>query len=228
MSRKRHAPADEPHFLVRTMAAEFRQEHTIQPHTHAWGQLIYSVSGVMSVWTGQGSWVAPPQWAVWAPAGVAHGMRFTGATSLRTLYLRPGIADLSARSAVIAVSPLLRELILRAVELRFLDDRVPVHVAMTKLILDEMRVQSTPALDLPLPQSTMLGRIAEHFSQAPNDRSSHAAIARRYGVGIRTLERGFLSETGLSFGPWRRQARFLHALRRLGAGAPVKQAALDA
>ena len=48
------------------------------------------------------------------------------------------------------------------------------------------------------------------------------------GVGVRTLERGFAAETGLSFGRWRRQARLLHALRRLGAGVPVKQAALDA
>jgi len=43
---------------------------------------------------------------VWAPAGVAHSMRVTGATSLRTLYLRPGFAGLSERSAVIAVSPI--------------------------------------------------------------------------------------------------------------------------
>ena len=47
-------------------------------------------SGVLSVWTAPGSWVAPPHWAVWAPAGVAHAMRFTGASFIRTLYVRPG------------------------------------------------------------------------------------------------------------------------------------------
>src|SRR5262245_32354888 len=228
MSRKRHTPADEPHFLVRTMAAEFRDEQSIAPHQHSWGQLIFSVSGVTSVWTDQGSWVSPPRWAVWAPAGVAHGMRFTGATSLRTLYLRPGLAGLSKTSAVIAVSPLLRELIVRAAEIGFLDDREPLHVAMTKLIVDEMRVHSTPALDLPLPQSALLRRIAEHVAQRPQDRSGHAALARRFGLGIRTLERGFVAETGLSFGRWRRQARFLHAIRRLGGGEMVKRVAVEA
>ena len=228
MSPKRYTAADERHFLVRTFAAEFRDERALAPHVHPWGQLIYSVSGVMSVWTEQGSWVVPPHWAVWAPAGVAHGMRFNGAASLRTLYLRPGIVGLASNSAVIAVSALLRELILRAIEIGFLDAREPIHTAMTDLIVHELRAHATPALDLPLPRSALLRRIAEHVAQAPGDRSGHVKLAMTFGVGVRTLERGFAAETGLSFGRWRRQARLLHALRRLGAGAPVKQAALDA
>src|SRR5579871_4652816 len=121
MSRKRHTVADEPYFLVRTLSAEFSAGRVLEPHTHRWGQLIYCVSGLMSVWTASGSWVAPPQWAVWAPAGVAHSIRFSGPASLRTLYLRPDIPGCLKCSSVIGVSPLLRELILRAVEARFLD-----------------------------------------------------------------------------------------------------------
>ena len=229
MSRKRHTPEDEPFFLIRTLAAEFADGHALDPHAHEWGQLIFAASGVMSVWTAQGSWVAPPHWAVWAPAGVAHAMRFTGAASLRTLYLRPERwPSLPPRSAVIAVSPLLRELILRAVEIGMLDEREPSHAALAGLIVHELKTQSTPALDLPLPSSANLRRIAEHLEQEPRDRTGHTALAKRFGVGARTLERGFVTETGLSLGQWRRQARFLHALRRLGAGAPVKQAAIEA
>lgn len=155
-------------------------------------------------------------------------MRFTGATSLRTLYLRPGLAGLSSKSAVITVSPMLRELIHRAVEIGFLDERDPIHVATANLILHELHSHPAAALDLPLPRSALLRRIAEHLSIAPCDRSPHSVLARRFGVGTRTLERGFNIETGLSLGRWRQQSRFQHALRRLGAGAPVKQAALDA
>ena len=43
----------------------------------------------------------------------------------------------------------------------------------------------------------------------------------------RTVARLFLSETGLSFGAWRQQARVLEAMGRLGGGAPVTQVALD-
>jgi AraC-like DNA-binding protein len=228
MSRKRHTSADEPHFLVRTLAAEFADGWALAPHAHTWGQLIYAASGVVSVWTEQGSWVAPPHWAVWAPAGVSHAMRFTGAASMRTLYLRPGLGSLALNSTVVTVSPLLRELILRAVEIGMLDAREPSHAAMADLVLHELRTHSTPALDLPLPQGELLRRVAEHVAQTPGDPSGHAALAKRFGVGARTLERGFVAETGLSLGRWRRQARFLYALRRLGAGMPVKRAAVDA
>ena len=59
----------------------------VAPHAHSWGQLIYAATGVVTVWTEHGMWVVPPHWAIWAPAGVAHGLRFTGLASLRTLYL---------------------------------------------------------------------------------------------------------------------------------------------
>jgi AraC-like DNA-binding protein/mannose-6-phosphate isomerase-like protein (cupin superfamily) len=229
MSAKRHTVADEPHFMIRTLSADFEDGRALAPHAHPWGQLIYAASGVMSVWTGQGSWVAPPHWAVWAPAGVAHALRFTGRTSLRTLYLRPERwPGLPETSAVIGVPALLRELILRAVELGMLDEREPGHVALAELVVHELRARPAPALELPLPRSARLRRVAEHLAGAPADRSGHAALARRFGIGARTLERGFAAETGLSLGCWRRQARFLHALRRLGAGAQVKQVAAEA
>ena len=41
------------------------------------------------------------------------------------------------------------------------------------------------------------------------------------------LQRLFQSQTGLSFGGWRQQARLLEAMGRLGRGAPVTQVALD-
>ena len=227
MSRKRHTPSDEPHFLVRTADATFADGGRLEAHAHPWGQLIYATSGVLTVWTAQGSWVAPPQWAVWAPAEVAHALRFTGVTRLRTLYVREGLAPALKRSVVIDVSPLLRELIERAVDLGMLDERDATHVAMTHLILDEMREHTTASLDLPQPRTEILRRVAAEVAAAPDRREGLAALARRFAMSTRTLERGFARETGLSFGRWRRQARFLHALRRLGSGASVKEAAID-
>jgi len=227
MSRKRHTPKDEPHFLIRTADATFADGGTLPAHAHPWGQLIYASTGVLTVWTAQGSWVAPPHWAVWAPAGIAHALRCTGVTRLRTLYLREGLAASLQRSVVIGVSPLLRALVDRAVDLGMLDERDQTHVALTHLIVAELREQTTASLDLPQPQTEILRRVAAHVASAPDGREGQAAIARHFGLSTRTLERRFESETGLSFGRWRRQARFLHALRRLGGGASVKQAAID-
>ena len=228
MSRIRHTPEDEPHFLMRTLAAEFTDGDAVAPHAHRWGQLIYVTSGVVTVSAERGSWVVPPHWAVWAPPGVRHGLRFTGAASLRTIYVRPDVMSPSARSAVVTVSALLRELILRAVQLRMIDARQPTHRALADLIVHECSACSTSPLDLPLPRSPRLRRVAQHLAERPRDRTSHAALGRRFGIGARTLERGFAAETGLSLGQWRRQARFMHALRLLGTGASVKRVTVEA
>jgi AraC-like DNA-binding protein len=228
MSRIRHAPDDEPYFLVRTMAAEFNDSDVIPPHTHAWGQLIYAVSGVITVTTERGTWVVPPQWAVWAPSGISHGLRFTGAASLRTLYVRHDVLCPAPHSAIVTVSPLLRELILRAVELGMLDARERTHNALVELIASECATCPASPLDLPLPRHEALRRVAQYLLDRPHDRLSQAALARRFGIGVRTLERGFLAETGLALGQWRRHARLMHALRRLGSGASVKSVTAEA
>jgi AraC-like DNA-binding protein len=147
---------------------------------------------------------------------------------LRTIYLRPSLTARPTASAVVEVSPLLRELILRAVTIGMLDDREPAHVAMASLIVDELRVRPTTSFDLPMPRSARLRPIAEHVLASPGTRAGHAALGRRFGLGARTLERSFAAETGLSLGRWCRQARFHHALCRLGSGASVKEAAAGA
>jgi hypothetical protein len=139
MSGIRHTPADEPHFLVRSMSVVVPDGRALTAHAHPWGQLLFATSGVVSVWTTEGSWVAPPSWAVWAAPGVAHAIRVSGRATLSTLYMRPSLERLPARSAVVPVSPLLRELAARTVAAGMLDDRNPVHVAMTTLILRQKR-----------------------------------------------------------------------------------------
>ncbi len=46
-------------------------------------------------------------------------------------------------------------------------------------------------------------------------------------TSVRTLERLFQKETGMTFGKWRQQLRLLHALRLLAGGRPVTAVALD-
>jgi AraC-like DNA-binding protein len=228
MSQKRPTPADERFYLIRSAGGTFDDASAISAHAHTWSQLIYATTGIVSVSTDHGSWVAPPHWAVWAPAGVKHALRFTGKTSLRTLYLRHDVAPPWPRSAVLAISPLLRELIVRAVQIGMLDERDRTHVALTHLIVSEFRKRSVASLELPHPTSNLLRRVADAAVRNVESLDTNAAMARRFGMSVRSLERGFLNETGLSFGRWRRQARLLHAVRRLGAGAAVKDVAVEA
>jgi AraC-like DNA-binding protein len=228
MSRKRQTADDEPFYVIRAAAADLPGGYTLDHHAHPWPQLIYASAGVMTVWTEAGSWIAPPHWAVWAPANVRHGIRFSGESAMRTLYVRPHeAAALATRCSVMAVSTLLRELILRTVEIGMLDERIPSHCAMARLILDEVRERPTPCLDLPMPASVAARQAAEQILEGV-PACPIAELARRVGLGSRTLERRFAQETGMTLGRWRRQARLLDALRQLGSGQTVKVVAEDA
>jgi AraC-like DNA-binding protein len=228
MSRKRHTADDEAFFLVRSLRAALPDGHAIEPHAHSWHQLIYASAGIMTVLADKGLWVVPPQWAIWAPAGVSHAIRFSGASEFATLYVRPSDWQaLPPSSTVIEVSPLLRALILRACEERMLDKRDPVQAAAALLIVDCLRAQPARALGLPWPSSEEMKRVAAHANDA-RTRGGGAAIARHFGLAVRTLERRFAAETGMTFGQWRRHARFLRALRMLAEGRAVKFVARDA
>ena len=65
---------------------------------------------VMEVTSDQNVWIIPPQFGLWLPAHRAHQIRMPERVSMRTIYLRRGVA-LTARScAVLHIGPLLREL----------------------------------------------------------------------------------------------------------------------
>lgn len=229
MSQKRRTRADEPHFLIRTLAQALPAGHRIERHSHDWHQLIYASSGLLHAWTERGSWIVPPHWAIFVPAGMVHSIRFAAPSDLRTLYLRPGCSALMpADCAVIGVSSLLRELILRATRERMLDARDPAEAALATLILDEFRQAGAPPFDLPQPASPALARAAALIAAGAPEAASGAGLARAVGLGTRTFERRFLAETGLTPGRWRRQHALLGALEQLAAGTPIKQVAAAA
>jgi AraC-like DNA-binding protein len=229
MSQKRRTRADEPFLQVRTLAYAVEAGHLIDRHRHDWHQLIYAATGVLNVWTARGAWIVPPHWAVWVPAGMAHSIRFATPSNLRTLYLRPGWGgQVPEECGVIGVSPLLRELILRATRDGMLDGREPAEAALATLILDEFRQAGVPPFDLPQPVSPALVRAAVLIAAGASEAAATATIARAVGLGVRTLERRFLAETGLTPGRWRRQYALLGALELLAAGTPIKQVAAGA
>ncbi len=217
MSRKRRRAEDEPYLVVRTSAANL--DGTIGEHAHDWHQLVHVRSGLAVVRSDVRTWIAPPAWAVWMPAGVRHAIRFAGPSALRTVYLRAE-GDLPATAGAMAVSPLLRELVERATVTGALDRRVPVEAALATLIVDELTEVGPPPLAVPEPEGPVAQRAAVLLADGVPVASAAAAV----GVGRRTLERMFLAETGLPVGRWRQYRLLLKGLEEVADGATVQDA----
>ena len=232
MSRKRQFPPglvleDESDLQVRTMTARYPNEFQIREHTHSWHQLIYASSGVMSVHTTQGAWVVPPHRAVWVAAGIEHRSQMSGGVLMQTLYLAPDLSQVLSRNCcAVNVSPLLRELILHIVGIGMLSRRVPAHARLIAVLLDQLEVLPSTPLQLPLPSDRRAARVARWMQQNLEDSGSLKFVAKRGSASVRTIERIFVEETGMTLGRWRQQLRLLQALRLLAAGIPVTAVAL--
>lgn len=213
-------------FGLDTLASDYPRGHRIESHTHDVDQIVFAKSGVMQVRAEDGAWVVPPARALWMPAQVAHTIHCTTAVAMRTIYLRGGSAGpQSGGCAVVTVTPLMREIIVRLVE-----GPVPPERAgrLAHLLLDELRTVAVAPLHLPDPRHPALRTIADALRDDPADRRGLDQWARTVGMSRRTLARRFAAETGLTFGAWRRQLRFLAALQELAADVPVTRVAFDA
>jgi AraC-like DNA-binding protein len=213
---------------VVAMARDFPDGYHIARDRHARGQLIYATAGVMTVTTPHGTWVVPPQRAVWVPPDTDHESRMFGRVAMRTLYVAPDAARrMPARCCVVTVSPLLRELILEATRLPLEYDERGRDARVMRLILDDLGASPAVALHLPQPEDKRLRRICAALVADPADATSLEAWAARVGASARTLARTFARETGMGFASWRQQARLVAALQRLAAGEAVTAVALD-
>ena len=221
----------EAYLTVRSLATTLGSGYVIEPHTHPWRQLLYASTGAMTVNAGRFTWMIPPGKAVLIPAGCEHSIRMWGSVAMRSLYFPAELKSPSldiTECRVLSVTPLLRELILRVIDLAALDSRVPAHQRLLDLLLDEMDVPSVTPWMLPLPSDERAMAIAEHVMASPSNADALDDLARRFAVGRRTLERLFRDETGLSFGLWRQKVRLLESIRALAEGKSVTDAALDA
>lgn len=232
MSRKRQPAifdrlADQTSRIV-TRTHNYSAGHRIPLHFHDRDQLVYASRGVMTVHTDDGTWVVPTHRAVWIPEAVPHTISMSGMVSMRTLYLKTGLAASMPRSCcVVNVPPLLNELILHACRCGSLGSRV-AHRHLADVIVDQLKAVQTVALQLPNVTDARARRLAEILSTDPANRQSLARLCRGAGASGRTMERLFQQETGMTLGKWRQQLRLMQAMRLLGGGAKVTYAALEA
>jgi len=198
-------------------------------HSHDRGQLLFIAEGLIEVSTkDDGYWVVPPQRAVWLPPYVEHDARSLSQVKLRNVYVSKEASEsLPHHCQVISITPLLRELILKAAEFDVLYHEQGPEGRLIDVLLDQLASQPEVPLHLPHPKSKALKYIAEYLIHEPADQRALQVWAQDVGLSARTLARHFVKETGMSFGQWRQQARLLAAITRISQGDPVAHIAQD-
>ena len=111
-----------------TRRTSYPRGHHIKPHWHARAQFVFAVAGTMRVRTARHAWIVPPSRALWVPAHTAHEIQMYGVVEMHSLYVADAAcAGMPASCVVLSVTPLLRELVVRAVALPALRHRVLIN-----------------------------------------------------------------------------------------------------
>lgn len=193
-------------------------------HSHDVHQIEYALHGVVEVETDAAHYLLPPQQAAWIPAGLDHQAVMNPDVQTIAVMFDPSmITEGGDRARILAVSPLIREMVVYALRWPIdrgrgsaADEQVPdaffrTLAALVTEALDHEAPLSLPTSDHPIVAAAM-SYTKEHL-----DTATCAQVSRAVSVSERTLRRLFADTLGL---PWRTyllHARMLRAMALLAA-----------
>lgn len=200
-------------------------------HSHDVHQIEYAVGGVVEVETDCAHYLLPPQQAAWIPVGLDHQARMNPDVRTVAVMFDPRlIPDGGDRARIIAVSPLIREMMLYA--LRWPIDRpdgddVSDGFFRTLAHLVSEALDHEAPLSLPTSEQPIVAA-AMAYTKEHLDTATVEDVSRAVAVSERTLRRLFQDTLGI---PWRTyllHARMLRAMALLAAPGQSVQATSSA
>lgn len=211
---------------LRAFEEGYPQGGRIARHSHEMDQLALISQSAAIIETDAVYVVHPLLKALWLPAGIEHSLYSPRPFCLHALYVPPRSIRSDAGPQILGIEALARELILFLCAAPRPSQRDARHAHAWALLGEMLPHAATVSFSLPRPTSERARRLADHFTSAPQDARALEIVATEVGgASLRTFERLFADETGLSLAAWRRQSRMLASLSLLTEGRNVAQVA---
>lgn len=215
-SRFKRTQLGRPVFPRATTMPEW--EH-VEAHTHTWGQLTYISDGVMTIFTPQGSFVIPPQQALWIPPNVAHETYCRYGGHFRSVYIDQKYqCVLGSQANSLVVDPLLKAMILEICTWSddyTLDDKT---LRFVEVFIDRLEQAPTSDFFIPRAQDSRLHPIVSELYANPGCSLTLEQWGQTVGASSRTLNRLFHKSFDMGFSQWKQKLRALRAVEMLNAG----------
>ena len=200
-------------------------------HSHEVHQIEYALHGLVEVETDAAHYLLPPQQAAWIPAGLQHqAVMNPDVKTVAVMFDAELIPDRSDRARIIAVSPLIREMMIYA--LRWPIDRAEgddisdgFFRTLAHLVaeaLDHEAPLSLPTCEHPIVAAAMAYTKENLHSVTADD------VSRAVAVSERTLRRLFQEHIGLSWRTYLLNARMMRAMALLAEPGQSVQATATA
>lgn len=204
-------------------SAQMPENATYPRHSHPWGELVYSYSGLMEISLTDGHYLAPPQYAVWLPPNVVHRGLNRHAAVHCSLYVDRALCELlPEQTTALEISPLLRSMLEHLREEEGNDHGSPERLRFLQVVVD--LITAAPRVGTYLPWSTdvLLEPILAHLQEDPSDNRSLAEYGRISNTTERTLIRRCLRDLGMPFAEWKQRLKVVKAMPMLEANETVE------
>ena len=212
-SRQRH---------VRFLAVDLGRSVEVTAHRHTTHQLLRVERGAVAFSHEIATWVVPTGGAVWIPAGLVHRFEALEVTTAWGLYVRPARRERLVPPGPVELSPLLHALMATFSQPV---DGAARRTRLERVLRDELADLRPRQFVVAVPRDPAARQVALELFAAPADGRSLAELAADVGASVRTLQRRFRDETGLSFQAWRRRAGLQQAMGALAGGDSITSVA---
>jgi AraC-like DNA-binding protein len=211
---------------LRAHVEGYPQGGRIERHVHEQDQLALISESTAIIETDESYVVQPLLTALWLPAGVYHAVYSSRPFYLHSLYFEAGSVRSATAPQVLGLDGLARELVMFLCSAPRASQRGPRHAHALALLVTLLADAKSESFVLPRPLSERARKLADHLTARPNDgRALEIVAAEVGGASLRTFERLFVEETGLTLAVWRRQSRLLASLTLLAEGKSVGEVA---
>ena len=216
-----------PRPIVST-SGEFRAMTQVVKHSHPWSQLSYCCRGVMHIETSTGTFVLPPEQALWLPAKMEHLHFYKNSVSNRSLYIDPvWCEELGSSVRTFTVDALLKSLLLEVASWPENYQETAQTSRLVQVLIDRLAIAPTNELFMPTINDNRLIPIIEALNYDPANKLTIEQWAMKVGASSRTLNRLFNKNYGMGFSRWKQKLKILKSLDMLNAGDKLTDIAFE-
>jgi AraC-like DNA-binding protein/mannose-6-phosphate isomerase-like protein (cupin superfamily) len=183
-------------------------------HSHAMHEIQYAFEGIAEVESVGARHLLRPGQAMWIPAGLPHRTALRGVRALAVLFDSVMVQGADDRVRVLAVAPLLREMLDHAIRWpidRAESDPTADSFFETFALLVNDWLDQEAALCLPTSADPLVRAVMDH-TQEHLAYVKVADVCQAVGLSERTLRRRFADAVGMTWREYLLQSRLLRAM----------------
>lgn len=200
----------------------WHENHWVFPdafHAHSKGQLIFVEEGFQYLHTVDQVYLLPQNHAAWIPSNLPHRSASTASNVyLRNLFYDCDLeADFYAHVQIFSVPKVLREMILYTEKWSMNRANNPIEAAFLHALLLELPdfAKNSVSLSIPVTANAQLLEVVDYLFQNYAQQGSLEDLALRFHFSLRSLQRLFKKETGITMAKYLQLIRCIKAVELL-------------